>query len=136
VKALRRSRGIAVLFLLPRPELRVGGWCHTMTDLLPGNRPGTHWLRRLGGPQHWSGWVWKILPPAGYDPHTVQTVARHYVDYAIPAHYFTFHTMRKGAQSLSWTAFIVEWNIYPFKPRIKSHLLFAGIIRSSPFSPR
>ena len=24
----------------------------------------------------------------------------------------------------------------PFKPRIKSHLLFAGIIRSSPFSPR
>jgi len=23
-----------------------------------------------------------------------------------------------------------------FKPRIKSHLLFAGIIRSSPFSPR
>jgi len=26
--------------------------------------------------------------------------------------------------------------IYPFKPRIKSHLLFAGIIRSSPFSPR
>jgi hypothetical protein len=25
VKALRRSRGIAVLFLLPRPELRVGG---------------------------------------------------------------------------------------------------------------
>ena len=26
--------------------------------------------------------------------------------------------------------------IYPFKTRIKSHLLFAGIIRSSPFSPR
>ena len=26
--------------------------------------------------------------------------------------------------------------IQPFKPRIKSHLLFAGIIRSSPFSPR
>ena len=25
---------------------------------------------------------------------------------------------------------------YPFKPRIKSHLLFAGIIRGSPFSPR
>ena len=26
--------------------------------------------------------------------------------------------------------------LQPFKPRIKSHLLFAGIIRSSPFSPR
>ena len=26
--------------------------------------------------------------------------------------------------------------ILPFKTRIKSHLLFAGIIRSSPFSPR
>ena len=27
-------------------------------------------------------------------------------------------------------------NLTLFKPRIKSHLLFAGIIRSSPFSPR
>jgi len=27
-------------------------------------------------------------------------------------------------------------SLQPFKRRIKSHLLFAGIIRSSPFSPR
>jgi hypothetical protein len=27
-------------------------------------------------------------------------------------------------------------NFNPFKPELKSHLLFAGIIRSSPFSPR
>ena len=30
----------------------------------------------------------------------------------------------------------LRWSVKPFKPRIKSHLLFAGIIRSSPFSPR
>ena len=32
---------------------------------------------------------------------------------------------------------ILYWLVFqPFKPRIKSHMLFAGIIRSSPFSPR
>jgi len=71
-----------------------------MTDLLPGKRPCSHWLRRLGGPQHWSGWVWKISPPVGYDPHTVQPVARRYVDYAIPAHYFTFLMMWKKGHEI------------------------------------
>jgi hypothetical protein len=28
----------------------------------------------------------KISPPPGFDPRTVQPVAIHYVDYAIPAH--------------------------------------------------
>jgi len=32
--------------------------------------------------------------------------------------------------------FSLLYTVQPFKPRIKSHLLFAGIIRSSPFSPR
>ena len=31
---------------------------------------------------------------------------------------------------------IVIYSYYPFKTRINSHLLFAGIIRSLPFSPR
>jgi len=38
------------------------------------------------------------------------------------------------AGTLSWCMLVaVNW---PFKRWIKSHLLFAGIIRSSPFSPR
>jgi hypothetical protein len=41
---------------------------HTMTDLPLGKRPGTRWLRWLGWPQHWSGWVWKISPHRGIRP--------------------------------------------------------------------
>ena len=35
------------------------------------------------------GLVWtgvEISPPPGFDPWTVQSVASHYTDYAIPAH--------------------------------------------------
>ena len=38
--------------------------------------------RRLGGPQGRSGQVWKISPPPGFDPRTVQPVASRYTDYA------------------------------------------------------
>jgi len=31
--------------------------------------------RSLRGPQGWSGQVWKISPPLGFDPRTVQFVA-------------------------------------------------------------
>ena len=41
--------------------------------------------RRLGGSQGWSGQVWKISPPLGFYPWTVQPVAFFYTDYAIPA---------------------------------------------------
>jgi hypothetical protein len=40
----------------------------------------------LGGPQGWSGWVWKISPPMGLDPRTVQPVASRYTDCTILAH--------------------------------------------------
>ena len=38
--------------------------------------------RRLVGPQGQSGQVWKISPPLGFDPRTVQPVASRYTDYA------------------------------------------------------
>jgi hypothetical protein len=38
--------------------------------------------RRLGGPQDQSGQVRKISLPPGFDPWTVQPVARRYADYA------------------------------------------------------
>ena len=40
--------------------------------------------RRLGGPQGRSGRVWKMSPPPGFDPRTVQAVASRYTDWAIP----------------------------------------------------
>ena len=36
--------------------------------------------RRLGGPQGWSGWVWKISPPLRFDPWMVQPVASCCID--------------------------------------------------------
>jgi hypothetical protein len=45
--------------------------------------PGKSWYtlhRRLSGPQGWSGQVWKILPPLGFNPWTIQTVASRYTD--------------------------------------------------------
>jgi hypothetical protein len=61
----------------------VGGQCHDPAALLPGkNRYPLY--RRLGGPQDRSGRVWKISPPSGFDPRTVQPVASPYTDCAIP----------------------------------------------------
>jgi len=31
--------------------------------------------RRLGGPQGWSGWVWKFMPAPGFNPQPVLPVA-------------------------------------------------------------
>ena len=43
--------------------------------------------RRLDGPQGWSGQLWKILPPPGFDSWTVHPVVSCYTDYAILAHF-------------------------------------------------
>ena len=63
----------------------MGGQCHALAALPPG-MPWYSLYRRLGGPQGWSGQVWKMSPPPGFDPWTVQSVASHYTDYAILAH--------------------------------------------------
>jgi hypothetical protein len=41
--------------------------------------------RRLGVPHGHSGHMWKIVPPPGFDPQTVQPVASSYTSCAIPA---------------------------------------------------
>jgi len=40
---------------------------------LPPVKTGYPLYRRLGGPQGWSGQVWKISPPPGFDPRTVDS---------------------------------------------------------------
>jgi len=42
--------------------------------------------RRVGGPHSRSGRVWKISPPPGHDPRTIQLVTNRYTDFALPAH--------------------------------------------------
>ena len=71
----------------------VGG--HVPANLPPGKRPGTH-CRGGCGPQDQSGQVHKISSPPGFDPQTIQTVASHYTDYAIPAHIFAQNLLNKN----------------------------------------
>jgi len=56
-KAQTVSRGISLLFLLPRCYMGVGGQSHTPAALPPGKRPDTHCI---------GGWVG---PMAGLDGH-------------------------------------------------------------------
>jgi len=49
---------------------------------LPQGKTRYPFYRRLGGPQGWSGQVWKISPPPGFDPWTIQPVGSRYTDYA------------------------------------------------------
>jgi hypothetical protein len=48
---------------------------------LPPGKTRYPLYRRLGEPQGQFGQVWKILPPPGFDPRTIQPVASRYTDY-------------------------------------------------------
>ena len=80
------SRYIALLFLQPRHWRLgwVGGQHHAPAALHPRKTRYPSY-GSVGGPQGWSGWVWKILLPPGFDSRNVQPVASRYIDWAIPA---------------------------------------------------
>jgi hypothetical protein len=69
---------------LESPE-GVGGQHHAPA-VLPPAKTRYPLYSRLGGPQGWSGHVWKILPLPGFDSRTIQPVASRYTDWAIPNH--------------------------------------------------
>ena len=53
--------------------------------LYPQKWPGTYCIRGWVGPRGRSGQVRQILPPLGFNRWTIQPVASHYTDYAVPA---------------------------------------------------
>jgi hypothetical protein len=61
------------------------GGQHHAPDALPSGKTRHPLYSRLGGPQGRSERVRKITPPPSFDPRTVQPLARHYIDLAIPA---------------------------------------------------
>ena len=79
--AHRGSRGIALLFLDHGTRRGEGSSSRPVRSLPPG-KTRYPLCRRLGGPQGRSGQVRKILPPPGFHPRTVQSVASRYTDYA------------------------------------------------------
>jgi len=63
----------------------LGGKHHAPAALPPG-KTRYQLRRRLGGPQGRSGRVRQITPQPGIGTRTVQPVARHSTDWALPAH--------------------------------------------------
>ena len=61
--------------------------------LTPRPGPFTQYLlyKRLGGPYGRSERVHKISPSPWFDPRTIQPVASHYTNYAIPDHFLHFN---------------------------------------------
>ena len=73
-KTQRESRGIALLYLSPRPN--EGGWLSSSPGrFTPGKEIRYPFYSCLGGTQGRYGQVQKISPPPGFDPRTVQPVA-------------------------------------------------------------
>jgi hypothetical protein len=61
----------------------MGGQHHTLAAL-PLGQTQYHLYRRLVGLQSRSGFLWKILPPLGFDPQTVHPIASRYTNCVIP----------------------------------------------------
>ena len=73
-KALRESRGIALLYFLTSALEGGEGSPSRPGRTLPPGKTRYPLYRRLGWPQSRSGQVRKISPPPGFDPWTVQPV--------------------------------------------------------------
>ena len=75
--AQRASRGIYSFTVSLTLPPRVGGWSTPCPwRFIPRNCTRCPLHKRLGGPRVWSAQVQKILAPPGFDPRTVQPVAR------------------------------------------------------------
>jgi hypothetical protein len=79
-KALKESRGIALVWCLDLGTRRGEGSASRPGRFLPPGKTRYSLYRMLGGPQGRSGQVRKISPPPGFDPRTVQPVASRYTD--------------------------------------------------------
>jgi hypothetical protein len=69
----------------------------------PGKEIRYPFYRSLNETRGRSGWVRKIPPPPGFEPRTVQPVARRYTDWAIPA--ADFVPKGKLWQKYRWVTF-------------------------------
>jgi hypothetical protein len=63
--------------------MRVGGQCHSLSALPPGNRPDTHRTKGWKGPRAGLDGHGKISPTPRFDRRTVQPIAVCYTDYDI-----------------------------------------------------
>jgi len=78
------GEGIVSTHLHPQCYKGVGGQHHTPAALPPG-RTRYPLCRRKDGPWSRSVRAWKISPPPGFDPRTVQSLVNCYNDCAVLA---------------------------------------------------
>ena len=70
------SEGIAVLFLLPWRLVEAVGQRHAPGRCTPNKKTWCILHGMIGGPQAGLDRCWKSHPPPGFDPRTVQPVAK------------------------------------------------------------
>jgi len=87
----------------------VGGQRHDLATLPPG-KTRYPLYRRLGRPQGRSGRVWKISPPPGLDPRTVQPLGFLWASHKFPV---TKGNVRCLLQMLSVAPVYLHYNSYP-----------------------
>jgi len=89
----------------------VGSQRHAPADL-PTGKPGTHCIRGWVGPRADLDGCGKSRPQPGFDRRTVQPIASHYTDWAIPAlqKQSTFSKLRNIPTALS--VFSVQGKCY------------------------
>jgi len=98
--AHRGSRGTLYSFLATALEGGEGS-ASRPGRFLPSGKTRYPLYRRLGGPQCRSGQVRKISPPPGFDPGTVQPVARRYTEYATRPAVHDTHLRKNNCANLS-----------------------------------
>ena len=89
-----------------------GGWSTPRSGRFTPEKTQYVLYRRLGGPQERSGNEWKISPPPGFDPRTVQSsgqaVACCYTDFAIPT---PILSQLNPANTLQLYSFKIHYNV-------------------------
>jgi hypothetical protein len=93
-----------------------GGWSKQLPGhFILGKETWYPSCRKLGGAQGQSGWVWKILPPPGFDLQTMQSVASCHTNHALLAHSLWSVLMGKETGNLSFLSCGIFVNIVSLK---------------------
>ena len=88
----------------------VGGQHHDQAALPPGKDP-VPFVQEAGWAQGRSGRMRKISSPQGFDPRTVQPVARRYTDWAIRAHLQLRYEQEMIKRQYKSTSFLSDFNV-------------------------
>ena len=85
MNAQKRGVEVQLYTFITLALIGVGGQHHALAAWPSGKSPGANWTQGWVGLVGWSGMVWKMSPPPGFEPATMQPVKSRYTVYAILA---------------------------------------------------